>query len=172
MALAVSLLLDAATAGAVEALWARLAEAGISTSMVDLGYPPHLTLTVIEDESLAAVLQRQLAQRAWGYALDLTIGPVDRFDGTDIVWLAGAGDSLRALQEEVCGLVLLEQIDPHYRPDSWVPHVTLQSSGAGGAARLLAEGDWKAGVKAKAVAVELARFRPVVPLWRAEFLAV
>lgn len=85
MALAVSLLFDGATTAAVEALWQRLAEAGISKSMLDLGYSPHVTLTVVQDETLADELRSKLQRRAWGGILDVEIGPAGRFDGTDVV---------------------------------------------------------------------------------------
>lgn len=171
MGLAVALLFDGATTAGVGALWQRLAGAGISTSMLDLGYSPHVTLTVVQDEELAGELQRKLARRAWGEILDVKIGPVGRFDGTDIVWLGCDGDRLRELQSAVCGLVPPDDIEPHYRPESWVPHLTLQTTGDAEAARTLAEGVWPAQVEARAVAVELVRFRPVVPLWRAELRA-
>ena len=172
MGLAVSLLFDGATTAAVQALWERLAEAGISTSMLDLGYAPHLTLTVVQDEALADELQGKLSQQAWGDALDVEIGPTDRFDGTEVVWLGCAGDRLSALQRDVCTLVSLGDIEPHYRPETWVPHLTLQTSGDAEAARAIASRLWPGKIKAQAVAVELVRFRPVVPLWRAEFQTV
>jgi aspartate aminotransferase len=168
MGLAVSLLFDGATTARVRSLWDRLGEAGISTSMLDLGYAPHLTLTVMEDEELAAQLQRELTRRAWGDGLDMEIGPVGRFEGTDIVWLGGAGERLRALQGDVAGLVALGAIDPHYRPDNWVPHVTLQTTGDAAAGLVMAGETWPAPMRARAIAIELVRFRPVVPLWRAE----
>jgi hypothetical protein len=134
MGLAVSLLFDGATTARVRSLWDRLGEAGISTSMLDLGYAPHLTLTVMEDEELAAQLQRELTRRAWGDGLDMEIGA----------------------------------IDPHYRPDNWVPHVTLQTTGDAAAGLVMAGETWPAPMRARAIAIELVRFRPVVPLWRAE----
>ena len=172
MGLAVSLLFDGATTAAVRALWERLAGAGISSSMIDLGYLPHVTLTVVQDENLAGELQRKLTQQAWGEVLDMEIGPADRFDGTDVVWLGCSGNELRAMQRAVCGLISPDEIEPHYRPESWVPHMTLQTSGDAEAARALAEVVWPVQIKAQAVAVDLIRFRPVVPLWRAELRAV
>ncbi|MGV3577125.1 MAG: 2'-5' RNA ligase family protein [Devosia sp.] len=169
MALAVSLLFDGATTAAVEALWQRLAEAGISTSMLDLGYSPHVTLTVVQDETLADELQSKLQRRAWGGVLDVEIGPVGRFDGTDVVWLGCSGHRLRAMQRDVCSLVSHDDIEPHYRPESWIPHLTLQTSGDAAAGWALADHIWPTQTRAKATVVELVRFRPVVPLWRAEF---
>lgn len=171
MALAVSLLFDGATTASVQALWERLDESGISTSMLDLGYRPHVTLTVVQDDALASELQSKLSQQAWGDVLELEIGPVGRFHSTDVVWLGCTGDGLRAIQRDVCSLVSLDDIDPHYRPESWVPHLTLQTSGGAGAAGALADRMWREKTKAQAVAIELVRFRPVVPLWRAELLA-
>jgi hypothetical protein len=50
MAVALSLLFEGAAADAVRAVWAALAEAGESRDMLELQYPPHLTLMVAEDE--------------------------------------------------------------------------------------------------------------------------
>ncbi|MBR1273718.1 hypothetical protein [Bradyrhizobium sp. AUGA SZCCT0283] len=48
MAYAVSLLFNSEIADAVSARWQRLADAGLSRSMGDLGYQPHLTLAVYD----------------------------------------------------------------------------------------------------------------------------
>ena len=46
MAFAVTLLFDAATTTAISMRWQLLAMAGVSRSMPDLGYPPHVTLAI------------------------------------------------------------------------------------------------------------------------------
>ena len=48
MAFALSLLLNPEIADAVSARWTRLADAGLSKSMLDLNYPPHVTLAVYD----------------------------------------------------------------------------------------------------------------------------
>ena len=171
MGLAVVLLFDGATTAAVQALWERLAGADIGTSMLDLGYLPHVTLTVMQNEGLATALRHKLAQQAWGEVLNLQIGPVDRFEGTDIVWLGCAGDRLRAMQRAVSGLVAPDEIEPHYRPENWVPHMTLQTSGDAEMALARAAEAWPAQVGARAEVVELVRFPPVEPIWRATLSA-
>jgi hypothetical protein len=56
MAVALSLLFEGAAADAVRAVWAALAEAGESRDMLELQYPPHLTLIVAEDEGFMPIL--------------------------------------------------------------------------------------------------------------------
>jgi hypothetical protein len=61
MAYAVSLLFNSEIADAVSDRWQSLADAGLSRSMVDLGYRPHLTLAVYDAlavEAASAVLDR------------------------------------------------------------------------------------------------------------------
>jgi 2'-5' RNA ligase len=166
MGLAVTLLFDVAATEAVRALWNRLADTGIGTSMLDMGYPPHLTLIVLEDDCLASDLQLRLAQQAWDDGLAFELGAVGRFDGSEVVWLAGEGEKLRQLQQEVSKLVATEQIHPHYRPQSWVPHITLQMTGDARAAVALVGREWRRSVEARTIAVELVRFPPIVPIWR------
>ena len=48
MAFAVSLLFSSEIADAISARWIRLADAGLSRSMLDLNYPPHVTLAVYD----------------------------------------------------------------------------------------------------------------------------
>jgi len=46
MAYAAVLLFNSDLAEAMSRRWSRLADAGMSRSMLDLGYPPHVTLAV------------------------------------------------------------------------------------------------------------------------------
>lgn len=134
--------------------------------MLDLGYPPHLTLIVLEDEILGVNLQRDLAQEEWDDGLELEVGAVGRFEGSDVVWLAGEGRDLRQLQQKVSRLVAPEQIHVHHRPESWVPHITLQMDGDALGAVALAKRKWLWPMQARGIAVELVRFPPIAPLWR------
>lgn len=164
MALAISLVFDAATTTRVAALWQALADAGISRDMLELGYPPHVTLVVVDDDSLEPQMRGALA-KAPGAALTITLGSVRRFEGTDITWLAADGGAdLLALHRLVADAVGIEAIRPYYRPGQWVPHMTLQTVGDAGAGHELLGGLWSEEWSGVTTRLELARFLPVVVL--------
>lgn len=165
MALAVALLLDPAATAAVRAIWEEMAALGISTSMIDQGYPPHVTLLVVEEEGLAPTLDVHLPELAAHARLELKIGAAGRFDGGDVVYLGCEGEELKALQMQAAALAPPGAINVHYRPERWTPHVTLQTGGHADAALELVTELW-AGMDARSVAVELLRFPPVATLKR------
>lgn len=166
MALALVLLFDAVASAAVSELWDEMAARGISTSMTDLGYPPHLTLITVDDETLAPVLDKGVAELAKDARLDVTLGPVGRFAETDVVWLGCDGAGLLDLHAQAAALVGDEEVSAHYRPGAWVPHVTLQTAGHADEAERFAAERWTGLVEARTAAVELVRFSPIVTLRR------
>lgn len=166
MALALVLLLDGTTSKAVRAVWEDLAARGISTSMVDLGYPPHLTLTVVDDEAMAPTLDRALPDLAALGRLTLTLGSAARFDGTDVVYLGATGEGLTDIHGAASALVPQATIHPHYRIGQWTPHVTLETAGHAEAALERAHEMWPEPVAARVTAIELVRFSPIVALRR------
>src|SRR5436309_9918332 len=116
MAYAVSLLFNAETADAVSARWQRLADAGLSRSMVDLGYQPHLTLAAYDE----------LAVDMASAALDRVFDNVDRIpvtltsfstfgagSGVCYAALASSPDLMR-LHATVVGAIG-ETCRPHYQ---------------------------------------------------------
>src|SRR3954454_19527603 len=56
MAFAVSLLFNAEIADSISSRWARLADAGLSRSMLELNYPPHVTLAVYDELAVDAAV--------------------------------------------------------------------------------------------------------------------
>lgn len=165
MAIALSLLFDAAMTEAVRAIWVALADAGESRDMIDLGYPPHLTIVVAEDEGLAPLLVRGLAQLASLVPSSLALGEIRQFEGTSVTWISAASDPSGLMRLHAAGAALLpaEAIHPHYRPDSWTPHVTLATNG--NPSRLLeaSRAAWtpRSGVPTR---LEVARFLPAQAL--------
>jgi 2'-5' RNA ligase len=168
MAFAVSLLLDAGLTASVSTQWQRLADAGLSRSMPDLGYQPHVTLGVFDhmDTKRAAV------------ALDEVFENVARFEVTlsgIATFGAGSGVAYAALapSEKLVGLhaavlaAIGETCRPHYQLGHWVPHCTLAmnlpDAGIEQAQRLLAEGWPLAGTF---VAADFVAFAPVVGIRR------
>ena len=165
MALAISLVFDAETSTRVEALWRALADADISRDMLDLQYPPHVTLIVTDDDSLELLMRVALARTENAGALAIKLGPVRRFEGTDITWLAADGGAdLLALHRSVADALPLDAIRPYYRPGQWVPHMTLQTVGDAGSGQELLGPMWQDQWSGTAVRLDLARFLPVVVL--------
>jgi 2'-5' RNA ligase len=126
MAYAVSLLFNAEMTDAVSDRWQRLADAGLSRSMVDLGYQPHLTLAVYDE----------LAVDTASAALDRVFDNVDRMpvtltdfstfgasSGVCYAALASSPDLMRLHATTVAAIS--ETCRPHYQVGHWTPHCTL-----------------------------------------------
>jgi 2'-5' RNA ligase len=126
MAYAVSLLFNAEMAEAVSARWQRLADAGLSRSMVDLGYQPHVTLAVYDE----------LAVNTASAALDRIFDKVERMpatltgfstfgagSGVCYAALASSPDLMRLHATIVAAIG--ETCRPHYQAGRWTPHCTL-----------------------------------------------
>jgi hypothetical protein len=162
MAYAICLRLDAAAEAAVEAVWRKFASGGISDDMVRLGYPPHLSLAVLDEEPDESVVAGALVD---GVAIECQLGPVNRFDGTDVVWLAVAGgEPLQALHRLVLERLPTELVRSYYRIGNWTPHVTLQTAGDAARAVALAGAEWPDARPMRLVGMELVRFPPVAVL--------
>jgi 2'-5' RNA ligase len=126
MAFAVTLLFNAEVANAISARWTRLADAGLSRSMLNLKYPPHVTLAVYD-----------------GLAVDAAIAALDRvFDSVDRMPVTLTDFSTFGAGSGVCYAALAPSLDlhavhaatvaaigetcvPYYRIGSWTPHCTL-----------------------------------------------
>ncbi|WP_316355438.1 2'-5' RNA ligase family protein [Devosia sp.] len=161
MALALSLVFDDAAVSDVRALWQALADAGISRDMLDLAYPPHVTLVVADDEGAEEAMRRAL-QQGRGRAVSIALGRVSRFAGTQVVWLAcDGGEPLMSLHADIAAQLPLDAIRPYYRPDQWTPHMTLQTVGDAEAAMAVAHSLWRIPPLLRATRLELARFLPV-----------
>jgi len=161
MALALSLVFEDEAVTNVRALWQALADADISRDMLDLGYPPHLTLVVADDDGAEAAMRRAL-QLGHGRDVSIRLGGVNRFAGTPIVWLAcDGGEALTSLHTAIAAQLPLDAIRPYYRPGQWTPHMTLQTVGNAEAALLLAGNLWDTRPLLRATRLELASFLPV-----------
>jgi len=169
MAFAVTLLFDPDIAAAISLRWQLLAMAGVSRSMPDLGYPPHVSLAVYDELDVEAAVE----------SLDRMLGNVDQVPVTLTgfsTFGAGSGvcyaalrpspelDALHAaVTDGIRGACRL-----HYQRGHWTPHCTLAvglTDAEMDRARDLLEPDWRSldGVFA---AAELVEFVPVVRLRR------
>lgn len=163
MALALSLLFDNGTSAEVEGMWRELGDAGISSDMLALNYPPHLTLIVTEDEQLARVLEPALAGLARRAPREFILGDINAFPQTDVVYVSLDGDlaPLLDLLQAACDLLPAEAVRPYYRPGAWTPHVTLQSVGDASVGLALTRAHWSSHRLAMTTRLELATFLPV-----------
>jgi 2'-5' RNA ligase len=126
MAFAVTLLFDAATAAAIAARWELLAAAGVSRSMLDLGYSPHVTLVVNDgpiDAGAAVALDRVFAQ-VDGMAVALT-GVTTFGPGSGVCYAAlSPSPELIRLHARTVG-AMGDGCHLHYEIGRWTPHCTL-----------------------------------------------
>ena len=169
MAYAVSLLFNAETADAVSARWQRLADAGLSRSMVDLGYQPHLTLAAYDE----------LAVDMASAALDRVFDNVDRIpvtltsfstfgagSGVCYAALASSPDLMR-LHATVVGAIG-ETCRPITKTGRWTPHCTLATGMTDieiDHAKNLLAGDWRSLAGTFEMA-DLVEFTPVAGIKR------
>lgn len=169
MPYAVTLRLDDAAAAAIDALWHRLADEGISDSMVALGYRPHLTLATAADADVSAAIRALERFAATHAALAVPFVGIGAFLApARVLWAAPCVD--RALLDLQAALLqaLAWPAHPHYTPGSWVPHCTLAEDlgedAFARAARLVAA-HWQP-TTAMLDRIDLVRFRPVEILWQ------
>jgi len=169
MAFAVTLLFSTEIADAISARWTQLADAGLSRSMLDLDYPPHVTLAAYDE-----------------LAVDAAVASLDRvFDNVNQMRVTLTGFSTFGAGSGVCyaavaaspDLVRLqaatitaigETCRPHYQTGSWTPHCTL-ATGMSDAeidrARDFLAPDWRS-LTGMFETANLVEFAPVVGIKR------
>ena len=169
MAYAVSLLVNSGLAEIVSERWMQLSDADVSRSMLDLGYPPHVTLVVYDalgvDVAIAALdgIFENLDQMA------VTLTDVTTFGGGSGVIYAALAPSPDLIRLQAKAAAAIGEVcRPHYRTGSWTPHCTL-ATGVDDIdldrAKTIIERDWRpiTGVFEAAALVE---FLPVTEIRR------
>jgi 2'-5' RNA ligase len=125
---AITLRLCDASAQSIRALWQTLADAGLSTDMLSLGYHPHITLAICPDDTPEPPLHDAAAHvaRARG-TLKLSLGALGVFaTQPGVVFLAPAPTpALLDLYASALEALADLPISAHYRRGAWMPHVTL-----------------------------------------------
>jgi 2'-5' RNA ligase len=169
MAYAVSLLFNAGVADVISGHWRKLADAEISSSMLDVGFSPHVTLTVYD--TLRADVATAALDRVFESVdqMAVTLTGVTTFGAGSGVLYAALSPSrdLMRLQAIVAAAVD-EACRPHYKAGGWTPHCTL-ATGLDDTnldrAKTVLEGDWRllTGVFEAAALVE---FTPVTSVKR------
>ena len=128
MGYAIEMTFDAETEKRHRALWRALAEAGISSSMVDLGGRPHVSLAVLEHADAAAVSALTEAWAAGTPPFTIRFGSVGAFPGEEgVVFIAPVVTGELLALHARCHALLAEaglESWPYYLPDAWVPHCT------------------------------------------------
>lgn len=168
MAFAVSLLLDDGLTGIVSTQWRRLADAGLSRSMLDLGYQPHVTLAVYDhlDTPLAAAALDDLFANIIRFEVTLT-GVATFGPGSGVVYAALAPSSNLTRLHEAVLAAIGEGCRPHYQAGRWTPHCTLAthlSDADMGRARILLTDGWP--LAGRFVVADFVAFTPVVGIRR------
>lgn len=129
MPCATTLYFDLETDAAVRRLWQAIEDAGLPSSLLNLGYRPHLTLVVCDTmdfDALRAELPPLVASTPPVSFNFHGLGTFNTAEG--VVYLAvTVSQELLALHERIWKLAA-----PHangklqyYMPGIWVPHVTL-----------------------------------------------
>lgn len=124
MPCAVTLRLDAAGIACVEPVLDGLETHGIVSSVRRLGYPPHITLAMWEGETEPDRV-RQLTT-GWR-ELVVTCPAIGMFPGTPATMFIVVTPTAALLQRQAALVRALPEhrVHPHYRPDAWMPHVTV-----------------------------------------------
>ena len=172
MPFAVTLPLDAAASAQVELVCSALAQRGISNSARRLGYPPHVTLAVYEDNAeQAGPLEAARRTAATWRRLRVSCPALGAFPDppATLFLIATPSEALLRMQVALCQALPQEHLHPHYRPGLWLPHVTVADDLpiARIPAAMAAAGAAFQPVTAMLDQVELVRFRPVKLLWQA-----
>ncbi len=126
MAFAISLLFSAEIRDAISARWTRLADAGLSSSMLDLRYPPHVTLAVYDALAVDAAVAS--LDRAFDNVsqMPVTLTDFSTFgtgSGVCYAALAPSPDLMRL--HAAIAAAIGETCRPHYQTGRWTPHCTL-----------------------------------------------
>jgi 2'-5' RNA ligase len=131
MPFAITLRLDSTIASAVEEMWKTLAAKGIAADRYLLGYAPHITLAIYPDDAPSDALQAALRQVATHWkAMPVTLSGFGIFPAPTVgfcmvpVVTSGLLACYAALQAALPEL----EPHPHYRANTWIPHVTLSST--------------------------------------------
>lgn len=163
MPFALTLCLDSGSASVVEAMWQALHQKGVDSDRYRLGYPPHVTLAICPDDARRDRLDAAIAlARVWS-ALPITLSGLGIFASSpSILWVSPAVTAeLLARHQTVLDAIDGEEIDPYYRKDVWVPHITLAESLADPVPALTAVLPLWRPVNGYLDRIDLIQFRPV-----------
>lgn len=129
MSCGAALFFDAQTDAAVRGLWQIIEDARLPSHMLKMNFPPHLSIMVCEDtnvQGLRAALPEFIRTHP---PLTVSFHSLGVFGGGEgVIYLAPTVDSaLLDFHAELWRILERYTLSPHdyYRPEAWVPHVTL-----------------------------------------------
>ncbi len=129
MACGAALYFDEETDAAVRGLWQAIEDAGLPSSMLQLSYPPHLSILTCENVDVAQarkVLPEFIANHP---PLPVTFHSLGMFRGEEAIFFLApvANRALLDFHAELWNLLTPYLVDPSplYQPGHWVPHVTI-----------------------------------------------
>jgi 2'-5' RNA ligase len=160
MAYAVNLLFNRSLAEVIAGCWTRLADADVSRSMLNLAYPPHVTLAVydtLRTNAAVAALDRVFENVA---QMAVTLTDLKSFGAGSGVLYAAMAPSIDLMRlHAMTAAVIDEACRPHYRTGGWIPHCTLATGLSDtnlDRAKTVLERDWRSltGIFERAALVE------------------
>lgn len=169
MPYAVTLLLDEQAASKVSAMYEALSKLNISHDQINLGYPPHVTLAILDDGADPGELIKIVSSIAQGWqSSSLTFVGFGVFPGKpSTLWLCPVMTSqLFRRHSELCAALPLSSLGDHYFPDRWVPHLTLAKDLSDSAAAISAVRDLELPLNVDLIEANLIHFRPPKVIWR------
>lgn len=129
MPCATTLYFDLETDAAIRRLWQAIEDAGLPSTMLNIGYRPHLTLSVCESLDLDAMRADLSALMAAFRPIPLTFPNLGAFLQAEGVVFLGVTvtPALLDLHAQIWHLSEAHTIgvSGYYAPGVWVPHVTL-----------------------------------------------
>jgi len=129
VAYAVSVFFDEQTEARVRRIWARMAEAGVSSFLSDGPYRPHLTCAIYAELDVAkfapALASLALSQKR--FPMTLSYPGVFTGEEAAVFLAATVSQTLLTLHQRVGRLIHLhgEKPNPYYLPDCWNPHCSV-----------------------------------------------
>ena len=129
MAYAIRLYFDAELEAALRGVWSELVGAGVSPTLEALGDRPHVSVAGAEalDVSSCSAMLRRVAQALPPFAVHLAAFGL--FPGNKgVAYLTPTpSEPLLKVHREVHGHLVAAGVRPyaHFRPEGWVPHVTV-----------------------------------------------
>ena len=129
MPFAVEMYLDKSASKLVRDVWTELADAKLTSFMIDGGYRPHVTLGVFEGYTSPEFENefRLFTGKHGGFPIKLDyLGVFPRPEGV-VYFGAVVTEHLLSIHSEYTRLLapLVTGVRPYYLPGSWVPHCTL-----------------------------------------------
>ena len=125
MPIAITLRFDPITASALEEMWRTLVAEGFDA---EAGYAPHLTLAIYADSVPSHRIRAALRQAVedW-HTLPVTISGLGIFPAPPCILWAAPTVTAEMLARHASLHAALPDLPAHahYRPNAWVPHVTL-----------------------------------------------